>query len=259
MGEGKVKMNPHYILEQAELFGPKLADVKAQQVAFKWYPYSSMTNLGVLASCFKGRGLEIFDMLGGNATMLDIGAADGDTSFFCDSLGCDVTIIDNASTNFNRCLGIRYLQDHLSPRVKLIERDLDFTTDPFPAADFAFFLGILYHLRNPMMALIALAESVEFMVVSTPVFSRLQVDGENIEDWQCAALTPCRFFNDDPTNYWWFTPANLRTVLSRSGWRVLDEFRIGDLGNVIGKTDQRMYCFCRRVENWRHLRLHHDF
>jgi tRNA (mo5U34)-methyltransferase len=241
-------------------FAAQLSEIKARIPDVQWYPYGSSSNFIHLENHFRGAGRGMFSGLAPGFKIVDIGAADGDTAFFLENLGADVTIIDNVSTNYNDCRGIKRLTQELGSKVELREIDLDFATTIPGKYDLALFLGILYHLRNPMMALTALAETSKRMVMSTVVFSCLP-DGTNVESLEMSSLVPTRAINDDPTNYWTSTPANLRTWLKRAGWRILDEFRIGDVGTstMDGRGLERMFCYCERVANWQHLRLHHDF
>jgi hypothetical protein len=91
------------------------------------------------------------------------------------------------------------------------------------------------------------------MLVSTAVFTKS--NSMDIANTNLAYLLACRELNNDPTDYWMFTPQSLRLVLKRSGWNVLDEFLVDD--SVFNA--HRMYCYCERVPAWRDLRMHHDF
>lgn len=254
------------ILEETTDFEQRLRKIKDDDQVINWYPYNSMHNFQIMGKNFRGAGQEAFDAIGDGTRLADIGAADGDTAFFFETKGAQVTIIDNRSTNYNDCDGIRRMKAHLNSGVRLREIDLDFVNHIPGQYDFAIFLGILYHLRNPMQVLTALAECAPRMVVSTGIFSRLTT-GEDVQDHELSALIPTRAVNDDPTNYWVHTPANLRTLLKRSGWQVIDEFRTGDIGKATpmgaieeGRVmDERMFCYCERNSNWADIRLHHDF
>ena len=248
------------LAESARAFAPILHAAKTRSRDVSWYPYESLANFDHFAEHFVSSGREMFSKLKVGTRILDVGAADGDMSFFLSSLGAEVTIADNASTNFNDCMGMKHLQSTLDNNVSLIERDLDFSIEPLGSYDLAIFLGILYHLRNPMKALISLAESSETMVVSTAVISCLRADGNSIEEENVCMLMPCRQKNNDPTNYWYVTPASFRVLLKRSGWNILDEFRVGDIGKSTPESgDERIFAYCKRVDNWRDLKIHHDF
>src|SRR5207302_1757082 len=85
----------------------------------------------------------------------DIGAADGDFGFFLEQrLGCQVDLIDNAPTNYNGLRGAHRMRAELNSAVTINQIDLD-TQFSLPRDSYraVFFLGILYHLKNPFYVL----------------------------------------------------------------------------------------------------------
>jgi tRNA (mo5U34)-methyltransferase len=53
--------------------------------------------------------------------------------------------------------------------------------------------------------------------------------------------------DDDPTNYWIFSPAGLECLLKRCGWSVKYAHRVGEVGRsnpVDNNPDERMFVFC---------------
>ena len=147
----------------------------------------------------------------------------------------------------------------LESKLRIEITDLDWTATIQGNFDIVMFLGILYHLRNPMLPLMALAQCSQRLVVNTAVFFKLD-NGTDVSDQQLGYFLESREVNNDPTNYWFFTPPGLRMLLKRSGWIVKDDFCVGDVGTRSPTGgDARMYCYCERVSNWRDLRVHHDF
>jgi hypothetical protein len=137
--------------------------------------------------------------------------------------------------------------------------DLEWATWISGNFDFILFLGTLYHLRNPGLVLNTLAHCSERMLISTMVFVRSE-KGENVSDQSLAYFLECRERNNDPTNYWMFTPKALRLLLRRSGWIVVDEVLVGDTEIATPyHGDARVFAYCKRVANWNDLRRHHDF
>jgi hypothetical protein len=241
------------LLAEVPEFRKKIAAVKASISHVPWYPYDSFANFHLINEHFKGPGRRMFDGIRSGLRIADVGAADGDTSFLFESLGARVTIIDNPSTNANDCRAILELRSALGSSVRFVAADLDWTPHLDGEYDLAVFLGILYHLRNPMLALNALALVSEHLLLSTKVFSKHL--GSDVADTNLTYLLESREINDDPTNYWLFTPRSLRVCLKRCGWSILDEFVVDDAAH----GDHRMFCYCRRVPNWRDIRSHHDF
>src|SRR5580765_5290123 len=112
---------------------------------FGWYPYGTMHNFPILERLLgeaNRNPLPPVDM----GPIADIGAADGDTAFFLESLGYRVHAIDYPPTNYNSCRGIRLLKQSLGSNIEILETDLD-SQFALPAQEYslAFFLGILYH------------------------------------------------------------------------------------------------------------------
>jgi hypothetical protein len=235
-----------WLSDTAERFAPTLAAAKARRTDVDWYPYGSLENFRLFKTYFGGEARQVFDGLHQGMRIVDIGAADGDTSFTFASLGAKVTVIDNGPTNFNGCRGLKALNEELEAGVTLIEQDIDSEPAIPGQYDLAVFLGILYHLKNPMLALTSLANAADRMLLSTVTFSRLP-DGTPVEDVPLGYFWDATERNNDPTNYWAFTPAGLRRLLARSGWRVVDEFRVGEVPADPVIRDERMFCYCRRV------------
>src|SRR5690625_4791829 len=156
--------------ERALTYREKLLARKAEIAPgdFGWYPYDTMANIFHLDALLSGAQRSVFESLRGTR-IADIGAADGDFGFFLeDELNCQVDVIDNGPTNFNGLRGARLLVEELSSSVEVHELDLD-SQFSMPAEHYraVFFLGLLYHLKNPFYALEALAGRCELCFVST--------------------------------------------------------------------------------------------
>jgi tRNA (mo5U34)-methyltransferase len=240
------------LTELAVDFRDTLGEARAKRPDVKWYDYGSLDNFWLMQR-FTDAGLNAFDNLE-NARILDVGAADGETSFFLERQGGRVSIVDNPQTNANDCQGIAAFRDALASRVDLQVVDLDFEDRIEGQYDLVIFLGILYHLRNPVFALTNLAHHADRMLMSTTVMKTL--DGHDVSEQPVAWFHECREINDDPTNYWQSSPRGLRLALKRSGWIVKDEFIVDADGHAAG---HRMSCYCERVPDWANLKKHHDF
>jgi 2-polyprenyl-3-methyl-5-hydroxy-6-metoxy-1,4-benzoquinol methylase len=247
------------ILSKSAAFEARLSSLKKADASVNWYPYASMNNLQLIQPILPDEMKR--SLTEDKLSILDVGAADGDFGYFFESLGHSVDFLDNAPTNFNDCLGIKKMAGHLDSKSNLIERDIDGAFE-FPLAkqyDFALALGILYHLRSPLSFLRGLALIAERMVVSTRVATHF--GGVAMGDLSAAYLLKSREANDDPTNYWVFTPKGLEMALKRSGWNVRHYHCVGAEHSdpLTPQGDQRMFAYCERVANWRDLPKHHDF
>ncbi len=230
--------------------------------SFKWYPYGTLNSFYLLDKLLTGEHRFLLDLIGSRPT-LDIGCADGDLAFFMESLGCQTQVIDYAPTNYNGLHGVKLLKTARSSSVEIHEIDLD-TQFTLPRQNFGlvFFLGILYHLKNPYYALEALAKSAAYSLISTRIakfnapetkfafsLAKLRSDKRiNLSQIPVAYLLDEREANNDATNYWVFSEAGLRRIFKRTGWEICDYMTVGDTVNsdpASVKGDQRAFCLVK--------------
>jgi tRNA (mo5U34)-methyltransferase len=238
-------------------FSERLRALRAPCTDINWYPYNSVDNVYNLK-----RFIETTEELAPDrGNILDIGCADGDMGFLFASLGCQVDFLDNAATNFNDCKGVKRSAELLGHTGRIIERDIDFGFELDHDYDLALFLGTLYHLRNPALALLRLAERCEQMLCSTRVLSCLPAEhsGLAVATAPIGYLVDTLELNGDSTNWWIFSPAGLTRLLKRCGWTMVASTIIFDASVPIEERDERMFVQCRRVVNYRDLTKHHDF
>ena len=241
----------------------KTLDARKSELApteFGWYPYGTMHNFPILESLLSDANRSPLPPVDAGP-IADIGAADGDTAFFLESLGYRVHAIDYPPTNYNSCRGIRLLKRALDSNVEILETDLD-SQFALPAQEYAlvFFLGILYHLKNPYFVLESLARRARYAFISTRVARYNIADaaenpypGTNRQRVEIASI-PAAYLvapdetNNDATNFWMFTEVGLRRILHRTGWEVLDFIMIGNTKNSDPATnagDERAFCYVR--------------
>jgi hypothetical protein len=226
---------------------------------FGWYPYGTLSNFVLLEKLLSRENRNLLD-LAGDAPIADIGAADGDTAFLLESLGYRAHAIDYPPTNYNSCRGLRLLKETLGSSIEIREVDLDKHFElPGERYGLVFFLGILYHLKNPFGALESLAGVARHAVVSTRVVrynlapkarGTNGVNRERIElrTVPAAYLVAADETNNDATNYWMFSEAGLRRTLDRAGWDVLDFTTFGDTRHsdpATSEGDERAFCLLR--------------
>jgi tRNA (mo5U34)-methyltransferase len=190
------------------------------------YPYGTLHNFLHLKDIFNKRPVD--DLTSSDSKILDIGAADGDLSYFLESLGYKPDIIDNGPTNFNNLMGAKLLKDKLKSSVGIFEIDMDsqFRT-PNERYDLVFLLGILYHLKNPYYMLEALCRISKHLILSTRV-ARFSPDGSYISKLLVAYLLGSDESNNDATNFWIFSEVGLRRLFDRCGWTILEMTTVGD-------------------------------
>lgn len=195
-----------------------------------WYAYDILSNLWHLQHLFEQIPQPARDLLAPGGRAADIGAADGDLSYFLETIGMSVDLIDWPATNWNGLEGARSLGRRLdSGSVGIHEVDLD-SQFRLPADQYhlVFFLGILYHLKNPFYVLETLARHARFCFLSTRIARQTANRNLFLEDAPIAYLLDPSECNDDPTNYWIFSATGLTRIAERTGWKVLASYRVGD-------------------------------
>lgn len=218
----------------------------------RWYPYGSLDNFHLLDLTLQGRDRDVLRQAQGDA-IVDVGAADGETSLFLASQGYAVDVVDYGPTNLNGCRGVRALNQHLGAGMGIHELDLD-AQFALPRERYAvcLLLGILYHLKNPFYVLEALARRCQSVLLSTRIarFDRpAGSDGAlDLDQAPLAYLLAPDECNGDATNYWIFSEPGLRRLLDRCGWDVGSFRSFGAIGNSDPATpegDERAFCLAR--------------
>lgn len=216
--------------------------------SFEWYPYGTLSNFIPLDRLLTGERRFLLDLIGADP-IVDIGAADGDLAFFLETLGCKAEIIDYGPTNFNGLQGARALKAARSSSVAIHEINLDAQFAlPHERYGLVFFLGLLYHLKNPFYALEALARAARYCLISTRI-ARLTPDKRtDFSQAPVAYLLGPAEANNDSTNYWIFSEAGLRRLFERTGWEVCDYLSAGntvDSDPASPEGDERAFCLVK--------------
>jgi 2-polyprenyl-3-methyl-5-hydroxy-6-metoxy-1,4-benzoquinol methylase len=219
---------------------------------FSWYPYNTLNNFESLDLLLTGKNRFLLELIG-EKPIVDIGCADGDLAFFFESLGYGVRAIDYAPTNFNHLQGIRALKSSLSSSVEIEDIDLD-AQFVLPERNYSlvFFLGILYHLKNPYHALETLAKSTDYCLLSTRVTKYNALAGSDhrldLSSAPIAYLLDDLEANNDSTNYWIFSNEGLQRILRRTGWEICDYITVGnttDSDPASLEGDERAFCLVK--------------
>jgi hypothetical protein len=233
--------------------GPHVERLRAARAAIgdgiAWYPYDILANLVHLDALLSGPYRDLGRLAAG-LPVADIGAADGDLAFTLeDAFGWEVDIIDNAPTNMNGLDGARALRDHLGSRAGVHDIDLD-TQFALPRERYGlvFLLGILYHLQNPFYVLRALAGRTAHCLLSTRVARFAGPHHTPIVDLPVGYLVAPDETNNDPTNYWMFSPTGLVRLVDRAGWDVLEVRNVGNTTHsdpATAEGDEREFMLLR--------------
>jgi tRNA (mo5U34)-methyltransferase len=221
-----------------------------------WYPYGSIYNFVYVEMLLTGANRNLFCEVEPKRAA-DIGAADGDVSFFLEQEGWDMTIIDNPPTNWNGLEGAKLFRDATGSKVRIQETDLDSQFNLGETYQLVFMMGILYHLKNPFYVLEQLSKSAKYAIISTRIMRWSGPAGEQITessfrgDRQLLEHLPVAYLlgpsecNNDSTNYWIFSDAGLRRILDRAQWDIKDYRIFGDTQEgdpFSAEHDARAFC-----------------
>ena len=215
---------------------------------FAWYPYDSLGNFFNLAETLTGERRNILDIIG-NDPVLDVGCGDGDLAYFLESLHCRVHAVDHAPTNYNGMRGAWSMKLALESNVEIHAADIDTQFRP-PVERYGavFLLGVLYHLKNPFLALETLARHCRYCFLSTRIGAVTPDGATNFYNAPLAYLLGPDEANSDASNYWIFSDASLRRLLDRTHWEILDYKVFGQVesaGPSDHQTDLRAFCCMR--------------
>jgi tRNA (mo5U34)-methyltransferase len=202
----------------------------AVRAPIAWYPYDILANVVHLDRLLSGENRDL-DRLVGRLPVADIGGADGDLAFVLErACGWKIDMIDTAAANMNGLRAARALREQLGSSVEIWDIDLD-AQFRLPAERYGLvlLLGILYHLQNPFFVLRALSTQSEHLLLSTRVARFAGPGRTSIAELPLAYLVDPAETNDDPTNYWMFSPAGLDRLVRRAGWTVVDQLSVGDV------------------------------
>ncbi|MGA7409819.1 MAG: methyltransferase domain-containing protein [Bryobacteraceae bacterium] len=237
------------IIDRRYGFSKRLEEAKKEPLPkpLTWYPYDSLASIDHMAPFFR-RNFADFQRALQAGPVIDFGCGDGDIPLLFASFGCAVAAADNPPNNHNWMAGVRTLRERLSLPVEIFELDADSATQlPGESYGLAISLGVLYHLKNPYLALETLAKQCRYCVLSTRV-ADVTKSGVAIKNEPLAYLLDHRETNNDPTNQWIFSPAGLQRIAKRSGWRIIDQLTVGctDAPNPTDlDKDARMFLFMR--------------
>jgi len=241
--------NAQEIIDRRPLFSKQLAEAKTVPLPLQltWYPYDSMASIDHITPFLREHFAE-FERAFRAGPVIDFGCGDGDIPLFFASLGCKVAAADNPPNNHNWMAGLRALRDRMNLPVEIHELDAD-TATQIPGGPFGlvFSLGVLYHLKNPYLALETLANHSRYCVLSTRI-ADVTKSGLPIKDEPLAYLLDHRETNNDPTNQWIFSPTGLERIIKRSGWRIIDQLTRGcthDSNPIDLDKDARKFLFMR--------------
>jgi len=238
----------------------RIKDVRTRfaKPGFEWYRYNSLTNLEHLKRLL-GKSEDRVTEAGKLGGILDVGCGDGDLSFLFEAAGCRVDAVDHPVPNHNNMQAIRLLACELKSKIGIHEVDLDSQLSvPAGRYGLTIFLGLLYHLKNPLFALEQIARHSDYCLLSTRIARRLPGGAPIPEGQPLAYLLDSEELNRDDSNYWIFSEAGLRRILKRANWEIEEWRTTGDTkasDPVSLDHDERAFCLLRSHHSLSHAEL----
>jgi len=196
-------------------------DLRSRAEALRWFHSIDLgggvvTN-GIVDTAYRLALLDLPASLEG-LSVLDIGAWDGFFSFECERRGASrVVAADHYSWHgpgWGTKAAFQLAREALGSRVEDVDIDvMDLSPERVGTFDVVLFLGVLYHLRHPLLALERVAS-----VTGNQLILETVVDMVGIRR-PAVAFYPDRELNGDPTNWWGPNVPAVRGMLTSVGFR----------------------------------------
>jgi tRNA (mo5U34)-methyltransferase len=195
-------------------------DLRSRVAGLKWYHTidlgGGVITPGVDDTPHRLARLELPGSLTGR-TVLDVGAWDGFFSFECERRGAARVVASDYYSwhggGWGTKDGFVLAREALQSRVEDIDIDvMDLAPERVGTFDVVLFLGVLYHLRHPLLALERVASVTRRLLIVETVVDFVGVRRPAM------AFYPNRELNDDPTNWWAPNPPAMQALLQSVGF-----------------------------------------
>jgi tRNA (mo5U34)-methyltransferase len=160
--------------------------------------------------------------------VLDIGCYEGYFSFECERRGAEVVAIDIIPPNTGFSLVHETLQSTVNFRQASI---YELTPENFGEFDLVLCLGVIYHLRHPLLGLERIHSICkDQLIIETQICDHYFIDSQgqpqslvtlapNLADQPIVQFYPGAQLNNDPSNWWAPNLAALNGMLVSSGFQ----------------------------------------
>jgi tRNA (mo5U34)-methyltransferase len=173
-------------------------------------------------------------------TVLDIGAWDGFFSFECERRGAARVVAADyyswSAEGWGTKAGFQLAREVLGSKVEDVDIDvMDVSPQRLGTFDLVLFLGVLYHLRHPLLALERVASVTHNMLILETVVDMVGYRRP------AAAFYPSTELNNDPTNWWGPNVPAVRGMLESVGFQRVD---------MVTRQRDPLYRGARAVSHW---------
>lgn len=240
--------NPEEIRKMDKITDPEQIRSVIAGVKFWYHQIKLAPGITTPGVNFSSKVLENLDALGlpknaQSLRVLDIGSRDGYFAFEMERRGAQVVAIDYApaeSTGFPVAASI------LQSKVPyIVDNVYDLTPETYGLFDIVLFLGVIYHLRNPLLALDKIRKLMKpggLLFVESALSTDEAIKNLDIPVWR---FYPRNTLNNDETNKWAPNLPGLQMVVEEAGFRVQHSRQLGQRGYVTGQaiSDTRQQYF----------------
>lgn len=192
---------------------------------------------------------------------LDIGVRDGFFSFELERRGAEVVAIDYMDPDET---GFAVARELLGSKVEyIVDNVYNVTPERYGTFDIVLFLGVMYHLRDPLLVLDRLWDvtnpaatlALETQILDSSLllldgtFAPLREIDPRLDDLCLMQFHPGDSLHGDHTNYWSPNATCTRALMEAAGFAVVDEVILGKRGIFVGRRvvdSTQMYH--RRIE-----------
>jgi tRNA (mo5U34)-methyltransferase len=175
--------------------------------------------------------------------VLDIGCRDGFFAFEMEKRGAQVVGVDYAPPDVT---GFQIASQILDSKVTYVTDNVyNLNPEKYGAFDLVLFLGVLYHLRNPLLALDQIRTMIKpggLLFAESQLSTDDRLNTLDIPVWQ---FYPRNTLNNDETNKWAPNLSGLKFAVEEAEFIVQDSLLYGNRGYVKSQavTDSRQQYF----------------
>ena len=168
--------------------------------------------------------------------VLDIGCRDGFFSFEMENRGAEVVAIDYADVNIT---GFSVVSQIKNSQIKYVTDNVyQLNSSKYGFFDIVLFLGVLYHLRNPLLALDKIQKIIKpdgLLFVETEITTNFILGKINTPVWQ---FYPGASLNNDATNKWAPNRSGLKAVVEEAQFKVINDLIDNNRAYIAAKAEQ---------------------